>query len=529
MTEDRLKGGSLSVIEGRDGWLFLDRFENTNVMDLYTDKTAFSAAICERWRQAMTSWRGYFDRVGIAAATLVVPDTCVVYPDKLPEGLALEAHSPFTRLAETLEDTVLAHCAYPRQILIDGRKVEETYQSVDSHWTDWGAYLGYRAVMEDLAPRVPGLQVLQEHEIHWSSRTTFGALGATTTPERSAQVPIAHVKDEQWRITENVMTEVRDGYMVTEQDRPDLPSVVIFRDSFMTSAFKFFSQSFRRAVYVGSPVPVLYDLIETEKPDVVIFEMAERRLVIPPLERSIYEFRAIFGDLMLGDDDAAAAQVASRSLMRSGDLEGALAANDEALALAPPNARLMLHRARLFSLLHRPDAALEALRAATALDPSDGATWYFAAQSLRQSGLAAEARLAAMQAVSAEPHYATFWPTAVTAILEAGDPADALELANDGLARHPDDLDLLYAQSRALAATGQLVEAERVTRQVIAARPTVAAYVSQLLSILLRREDWAPAHAALEKLVAMEPETPALAEFRAQITRNLSASASYDN
>lgn len=523
MDNDLLEGGSLTVINGREGWLFLDRFENTNVMDLYTDETAFSVKTCTRWRDVLTDWRDYFDRAGITDVTLVVPDACVVYPDKLPAELQLSPHSPFTRVADSLAENVLGRCVYPRQALIDGRHVMETYQSVDSHWTEWGAYLGYRAVMDDLALRVPGLRVVQEVELDWSTRKTFGALGATTTPERSASVPVAHVRDQDWRITQNLLTEVRDGYLVTEQDRPDLQVAVIFRDSFMSSAYKFFSPSFRRAVYVASPNTMLHDLLEIEKPDVVIIQMAERRLVIPPGDRSIYEFRAIFGDLLLGDEDAIAAQRTSRSLLRGGDHDGALAANDEALTHAAPNARLMLHRARLHSLMGRPDAALEALRTATALDPTDGSTWFFVSQALRQLGLAGESRLAAKQALSVEPQYAAFWPGAVTAALESGDPAGALDLATDGLVRHPDDLDLLYVHSRVLTAADQFAEAEAAIRQVIAARPATAAYVAQLLSILLQREHWARAQEALELLLRIEPDRAGLVQYRALIERHLTA------
>ena len=47
--------------------------------------------------------------------------------------------------------------------------------------------------------------------------------------------------DSRCRIVQSVTTDLRDGYLVVEQDRPELPTALVFRDSFMTLAEKFFS------------------------------------------------------------------------------------------------------------------------------------------------------------------------------------------------------------------------------------------------------------------------------------------------
>ncbi|MCJ7623530.1 MAG: hypothetical protein MUO76_08490 [Anaerolineaceae bacterium] len=64
---------------------------------------------------------------------------------------------------------------------------------------------------------------------------------------------------------------------ITEIDNSDLPSAVIFRDSFMNALRPFLSDCFSRAVY-KSGFTIDLDLIEEEAPDVVIFEIAQRYL-----------------------------------------------------------------------------------------------------------------------------------------------------------------------------------------------------------------------------------------------------------
>jgi len=213
------------------------------------------------------------------------------------------------------------------------------------------------------------VRILEPDEISWTIRPTFGALGPLANPERSANVPIATVRNRRARVIRNVKTEVRDGYVISEMDAPQLASAVLFRDSFMTALGPFFSESFRRAVMCSSPNTLFYDLLDQEQPEIVVHELCERRLRIAPDEPSPLDFRMLFGDLILDDERAVADQRNSRSMMRVHKYAEALAANDDVLERQPPTARLMMHRSRVLGALGNREASVEALRHAATLDP----------------------------------------------------------------------------------------------------------------------------------------------------------------
>ena len=63
-------------------------------------------------------------------------------------------------------------------------------------------------------------------------------------------------------------------------DGSSKPKVVMFRDSFMTAALPFLAESFGRGVYMWEDG---FDekVIESEHPDVVIQEIAQRKLMLP--------------------------------------------------------------------------------------------------------------------------------------------------------------------------------------------------------------------------------------------------------
>jgi predicted Zn-dependent protease len=302
------------------------------------------------------------------------------------------------------------------------------------------------------------------------------------------------------------MTEVRHGYKVTEQDRPDLPSAVIFRDSFMTAASQFFSESFRRVVYVAAGEGIHYDLIERERPDVVIHQMGERRLTSVPHEPSTTDFRATFGDLLLDDPKAIADQRRSRSFLAAGKLEEALAASNNVLGAVRPNGRTMLHRGRVYLALGRLDAAIEALRHATILDPTDAFLFFSLGRALAPTGHVTQALAACERAVEIEPRQVVFWPQAIIAALQADNASRAAQLATRALELFPDRADLHYADSCALVALGRLADAEASIRRAVSLAPEARLFKRYLASVLVRGEQWDEAQ---QVLLGLDTDSPA--------------------
>ena len=511
----------MTVVEGPTGRLFLESFEDIDVMGLYVDEAALGDDVLARWGDTLRRRREYFAERGVEYLTVIVPDACVVYADELPADVQLAAASPADRLLDRLDVASRAQCIYVRDELVAARAEEDTFQVTDSHWTDWGAYVGYRACVGSLAARLPEIALLDAERLTWSTRRSFGMLGLQLEPERAEHVRVATVSESRCRTTEMVSTESRDAYMVIEQDRPDLPTAVVFRDSFMTSAYKFFAESFRRAVFVSHANCVMFDLVEREQPDVVIFEVVERRLAWPPSEPSLLDFQTIFGDLLVDDDAARVAQLASRSLAREGDVAGARAASDDALTAASPNARQLLHRARLLADAGSDRAALEAVRTATTIDPDDAAVWYHLAVALRRVGRTAAAAAAALKAARAEPRQTAFWVHAISLTTESDAHELSVSLTNEALDLHRDDPDLLYAHSAALAAAGDLGAAEHAARAAMTAVPGTARYLRLLASVLIRRGDWPGAKACLTELTNVEATTPGLADYVAMVDREL--------
>lgn len=520
MTAERMEGATFTVKEGRDGWLFLETSDDFDVLRFYTDQSYVSPEVITAWRVALKARRLYFESLGITHLTMLSPGAHLVYADMLPDGIAPSEESPFVRVDRGLDEATAAEVLYLRDALFGARESSPTFPQTDSHWTDWGAFTGYQAAMRHLSRSHPGIRILAESDVDWTVKQASGALGAVMPEPRSEYVRFGEVRESACKTVDHVTTERREAYMVVEQDRPELPTAVIFRDSGMTNAHKFFSESFRRVAYSTHPNAVFRDLIEHEKPDIVITAMGERRLFKPPRDATLDDFRSMFGDLLMQDRSAQRAQLNSRTLLRKGDLAGALTENERALS-THVSSRLLLHRSTCYRALGDSAAAWESLRAATLADPQDGPVWLSYGQFLQSIDRSEEAVRAYVRATEVEPQHPVLWATAIRALLEIGHLDEAVERGAVAVLLHPDDATIRYAHGWVLAEAGSLEEAAEELRAAIVLAPEVIDYRRKLGSILIQLRQWVEAEMVLEELVAEDPDEPEYARWLARARESL--------
>jgi len=151
----------------------------------------------------------------------------------------------------------------------------EPYLKTDTHWSAQGAYVAYKALIESLRESVP-LQDLPESEIVWKQKPYTGDLGVRFDPERSETIWTAQTT-EPYRLAYNNKIYDRGAVHVFLGPRADLPTCVLLRDSFANAMLPFLMRSFSRIVAV-STLSCFYDLLEAERPDVVITMIVERFL-----------------------------------------------------------------------------------------------------------------------------------------------------------------------------------------------------------------------------------------------------------
>ncbi|GAA2726098.1 alginate O-acetyltransferase AlgX-related protein [Cellulomonas aerilata] len=281
------------AVAGRDGWMFLGDVQNANFSQAL-GRRQYSEAEIATWATVVSQQEQWLAERGIPLLVVVGPAKWSVYPEKLPawtDGL----------VGEHIMDQVLqAHPELPvldlRPALVEARETADTYSPLNSHWTDYGAYVGWRGIAErlgELDPDLAGLPVPDvervttiDSENEFAATISLDAPNPWTVPELSPELP-----PYEYELPDGTTVEAPGAQRTGLLDLPrttrtsgagnDLTALVL-RDSMADMLSPYLQSGFGRTVQVRHSIDVPRDapnvpaLVEATQPDVVILEMAER-------------------------------------------------------------------------------------------------------------------------------------------------------------------------------------------------------------------------------------------------------------
>jgi hypothetical protein len=272
---------------GRDGWLY---YAGDHSLDDFQGRRPFSDDDLERWRLALQRRSERLERQGIAYLFVVVPDKHTVYPEHLPVELA---HPGRTRL-DQLTEHLRTHPGVPlldlRPVLRRARERELVYRPCDSHWNDRGAHAAYETILGGLADRFPRLKP-------WPRERFAETEAEADDADLARMLGLASPPREHWLglspRTPRRATSADPGVRLTGRRRPqeapaawtvaeaDLPTAVVLHDSFGVALEPFLAEHFRRSLFLWQRT-LEPDVLQRERPDLVIQELGERLLQGPP-------------------------------------------------------------------------------------------------------------------------------------------------------------------------------------------------------------------------------------------------------
>ena len=271
---------------GREGWLF---YAGEWVLEDYENVMPLKSEEMDAIMRGIEKRRSWLAARGIDLVIVAVPEKHTIYGEYLPPGIRkLGSESRLDQLARELKDHPEITFIDSRDTLLKAKPVGRLYHRTDSHWNDLGAYFAHRLLMERLVQRFPAVSVhgLEDYTV----TTTVGgggdlagllSLRDVIHEERIALVPkfTPRTVDTVRPYPDPVDPTLYPGRdMVVKETRdPALPKALVFRDSFSAALIPFLAESFQSAVFVWT-FDWLPELVEQEKPDVVVIECVERYL-----------------------------------------------------------------------------------------------------------------------------------------------------------------------------------------------------------------------------------------------------------
>lgn len=262
---------------GKENWLF---YKGDGSIALFQNKSVFHDKSMEKIQIVLEKRKRWLNAQEIEFFVFIPPDKSSVYGEFYKDGIIKVGDKNRIQLLETYlqENHSTVKINYLLDTLLQHKDKGFLYYKNDTHWTEYGAFLGYLSLMEEIKAEFPQIETLaledmkMEHCIH-PEGDLMKMLGIKNDGSYD-DAYLSPVPKEGYHFS-YLKNDGKEG-IITYNPHKSL-KVLVFRDSFSEALIPYLSETFGRVEYVWDHSFNLYqDKIMQESPDIVIHEVVSR-------------------------------------------------------------------------------------------------------------------------------------------------------------------------------------------------------------------------------------------------------------
>lgn len=261
------------AIRGKDKWLFYNSVSSgeETMRDFLCDNL-YEEEELERIAGNYRLLQGKLAESGIELAVLFAANKEQVYPEHMPPGLVPKGDVSRTdQLAQYLREHTSVPLLYTKEALRKEKKNQQVFYKYDTHWNQLGGFVGTQVVNEHFHGEYVSLD---DVSCVVAKEGVSGDLADLMSMRALCQDDTEWVvEDYKPQVTSEMTTE--GGYYRFTSNAKDKRKVLVVMDSFgyaMMGMAKDFAQ-----VTFAKETDGLKEYCETERPDIVLIEIVERR------------------------------------------------------------------------------------------------------------------------------------------------------------------------------------------------------------------------------------------------------------
>lgn len=261
------------ILLGSDDWLFTTASRS---LDSERGVIPFNDRELDDWRRTLEARRDWLASLGIDYAFVIVPDKPSIYPELLPNGYAQVAPSRVEQFVSHMHESTDLRVIDLRPDLLaakqDDRADDHICYPLGTHWTDRGAYHGYRSIARELDRWFPAANIWSLDDFTRPIDPRPDDESASLFLENQLSQVERSLKAKRERSAMKVRHEVpsrADALGVWDQADSSLPRLHLIHDSSAIALTPFLSQHFARTTCDQSDSFAAWTILET-KPDLVL-------------------------------------------------------------------------------------------------------------------------------------------------------------------------------------------------------------------------------------------------------------------
>lgn len=283
------------VIMGKKGWFFDNE---PNVVKDFRKLQPYNADQLYVTTQILMQRKNWLANRNIKFYVMITPNKNLVYPELMPDVFTVldgQGHNYLELLGEHLKIHSSISLINPTDALKQAKLKHDVYYSTDTHWNLYGGFIGYRVLMETMRKDFPLLKPVNENDFivssYFNSEGDLAKMCGLQDVFKRKEFVLNFI-DSNKQIHNPEYSAINLHYTNRNcVDSSDL-KLVMFRDSYANYLIPFLNLHFKEANYIWS-YEFLDQVIEREKPDIVIFESLQRfmsyALTMPNAENVVHD------------------------------------------------------------------------------------------------------------------------------------------------------------------------------------------------------------------------------------------------
>lgn len=269
------------VLEGCEGWLFLDNDTNGSV-DQFTGRMRLTADGLRGWQEYLAGARQLAECQSISWTLLVAPAKESVMGARYHPGRQGKV-GPMSQITGLPEAGAVLHPVGVLQALGD-----DAFIPTDTHWTHRGAMAASVALAERLGLDAERCRSVLAKD-RYKPREMGGDLGNKLSPRQVSQVEVlASFNYGRYKIYDNGLPNFGRLIVIEYPEAVSDGVCLIFGSSSSYSMFNYLCRFFRRIIFVHSAGNLDRVLMSSVRPDFLVAQTNARFVVqVPVLEQAL--------------------------------------------------------------------------------------------------------------------------------------------------------------------------------------------------------------------------------------------------
>ncbi len=251
--------GSTQVLLGKNKWLFFKTNEDGEPIKDYMGVNHFTENELAEIALNLTGTRDYFREKGIDFYVAAIPNKEIVYAEYMPDTMIrVNEISRGEQLARYMKEETDFPYIYPKQVLCNAKSAHQVYYTTDTHWNQKGAFVAMQEILKE-------------------AYGTYAELDSVKfiVEETDYAGDLAVVSD----LAEQYAIDTMYAFLHSSADKSQYrdETLLMLGDSF-SDYLAFVAEGYYKQVHRVSIEEFNMDMVEQYNPDVIIWEIGERKI-----------------------------------------------------------------------------------------------------------------------------------------------------------------------------------------------------------------------------------------------------------